>query len=303
MDNFFYKQPSPAIIKTIGEDAEDYLQSQWTINLKKLPVGGVRFGLRLNSKGKILAGAYVLRLGKEEFILLSAGLSAERLISLMEENVVADEVEFSNESKTWDCYCVRVEKSGSFISELGMSLEVIGQITQYDESIYFIDERYEVKTLSVLHKKSETSLTSLTNRLKEMTKAEFDFQRIKSHCFAIPMEIGTDELPQEAGLEIKSVDFDKGCYLGQEVMARLHSMGQVQRHITVVEWVSLQEKPPTLPVNILMNEKIIGSLKSLVYDRKTWIGVAKIHKKALEQLEREGLVLEDKSLGKIRKYE
>lgn len=303
MHDFFYKRPAPTIIRTTGEDAEDYLQSQWTIDLKKLPEQEVRFGLRLNSKGKIVAGAYILRLTKEEFLILSEGLAAEELISLMEENVVADEVEFSNESESWDYFCTRVKDPKSFIAKCGKSFDSSGQIVKFEDSIFFIDERYEGSTLSSIHKKSDTSHPAWTNELQEINKDEYNFLRIKNHCFDIPMEIGPEELPQEAGLEIKSVDFDKGCYLGQEVMARLHSMGQVQRHITVVEWLPESGTPPTLPMNVVFNDKSIGSLKSLVGDGETWIGVAKIHQKGMVQLGTEGLDLEDKNFGKIRKYE
>ena len=67
MEDFFYRHNDATIIRYQGEDAEDYLQSQWSIDIRKLGKGGVRFGLRLNLKGKILAGAYIARLKEEEF--------------------------------------------------------------------------------------------------------------------------------------------------------------------------------------------------------------------------------------------
>ncbi len=102
MDTFFYKSFPKGVIRVVEEDAEDYLQSQWTINLKKLPVGGIRYGLRLSTRGRVLADSFFLRLGEEEFLLLSKDCEAVELNSLLEENIVADEVEFINESKNWE---------------------------------------------------------------------------------------------------------------------------------------------------------------------------------------------------------
>jgi folate-binding protein YgfZ len=54
-------------------------------------------------------------------------------------------------------------------------------------------------------------------------------------------------LPQEAGMERSAVDFDKGCYLGQEVMARLHAMGKVQRQVLAIRWRGRISLPPAFP--------------------------------------------------------
>jgi folate-binding Fe-S cluster repair protein YgfZ len=102
MTTFYYKFSPKGVIRVVGEDAEDYLQSQWSINIKKLPIGGVRYGLRLSTKGKVLADSYFLRLEEEEFILVSKECEAQHIINLLNENIVADEVEFLNETQNWD---------------------------------------------------------------------------------------------------------------------------------------------------------------------------------------------------------
>ncbi len=44
-------------------------------------------------------------------------------------------------------------------------------------------------------------------------------------------ELSEDTLPQEVGLDQIAVDFKKGCYVGQEVVSRIHSVGRVNRHL------------------------------------------------------------------------
>ena len=75
MEKFFYRHDRPTVIRAVGEDVEDYLQSQWSIDLRKLNTGSVRFGLRLSLKGKVLAGAHLARLQEEEFLLIAEKMS------------------------------------------------------------------------------------------------------------------------------------------------------------------------------------------------------------------------------------
>lgn len=301
MHNFFYRHLTAGIIRITGEDAENYLQSQWTVDLRKLSPGQVRFGLRLNSKGKILAGAHILRLGEEEYILLSQGQEAQGLISLLEENVVADEVEFEDESENWACLTLGIEKLGDFLPKLGISRTTEGKIINLEDGFIFKNERFSENIFFLILKKNSPNSSTWSDDLKEVSKAEYEFFRIQAGCFSIPSEIGPNELPQEAGLEELFVDFDKGCYLGQEVMARLHSMGQVQRKTVTVEWQGSSESTPNLPIRVLFNQKNTGTLKSLTKVGEQWIGVATIHQKGMEQLCGIGLHLENESFGKITK--
>lgn len=48
-------------------------------------------------------------------------------------------------------------------------------------------------------------------------------------------EIRADEFPAELGLDARAVDFHKGCYLGQEIISRIRSVGRVKRFLRVVE--------------------------------------------------------------------
>ena len=133
--------------------------------------------------------------------------------------------------------------------------------------------------------------------LEPISEQRFETLRIQSENFSIPDEIGNEDLPQEAGAEKEMVDFNKGCYLGQEVMARLHSMGKVQEEF----WMGRNVIRPSLPLPmpIILDNKQVGVLKSLVKHENSWTGVAKIHLKAKERLIENGLDLEEPSLGRV----
>ncbi|MGY8713611.1 MAG: hypothetical protein ACKVJ1_07000, partial [Verrucomicrobiia bacterium] len=150
MDTFFYKSFPKGVIRVVEEDAEDYLQSQWTINLKKLPVGGIRYGLRLSTRGRVLADSFFLRLGEEEFLLLSKDCEAVELNSLLEENIVADEVEFINESKNWELITFWGNEKDSNPTFTGADTPGNGEFVRHEQGYLFQDFRISPDAYSLL---------------------------------------------------------------------------------------------------------------------------------------------------------
>jgi folate-binding protein YgfZ len=92
----------------------------------------------------------------------------------------------------------------------------------------------------------------------------------------IPAELGPGDLPNEGGLEHEAISFTKGCYLGQEVMARLHNLGQVRRRLFVVEALAPAGEL-TRGTVLFAGEKRVGELRSLLADESPALGLAMVH--------------------------
>jgi folate-binding protein YgfZ len=67
--------------------------------------------------------------------------------------------------------------------------------------------------------------------LMEARTEEIELLRIERGVPRWGNELSEETLPQEAGLDRIAVDFKKGCYVGQEVVSRIHSIGRVNRHL------------------------------------------------------------------------
>ena len=67
-----------------------------------------------------------------------------------------------------------------------------------------------------------------------------------------------DTIPQEAGINERAVDFEKGCYVGQETVARLHHRGKPNRHLRGL----LLTEPAERGTDILLGEKVVGRIGS-----------------------------------------
>jgi folate-binding protein YgfZ len=71
--------------------------------------------------------------------------------------------------------------------------------------------------------------------------------------------VGTDTIPQEAGLNERAVSFTKGCYVGQETVARLHYKGKPNRHL---RGLTLSE-PAVRGDEIRLGERVVGEVGSV----------------------------------------
>ena len=103
----------------------------------------------------------------------------------------------------------------------------------------------------------------------------------------------------QGGLEYGSVDFQKGCYLGQETMARIHATGKVRMQAKSVTWEATQ--PPTLPSPVLQAGKPVATLRSAVpVSDGTFLGVMVLRANLIPALEAKEFALPGENAEGIR---
>jgi folate-binding protein YgfZ len=100
--------------------------------------------------------------------------------------------------------------------------------------------------------------------LRDLDANEMARRRIDAGIPAVPVDVGPGDLPNEGGLEADAISYTKGCYLGQEVMARLKSLGQVRRRLLRVAGTG--EYFPARPAALFVDGRKVGELRSAVHD-------------------------------------
>jgi folate-binding protein YgfZ len=105
----------------------------------------------------------------------------------------------------------------------------------------------------------------------------YEVIRIEAGIPRYGIDITEDNLILETGLN-HAVSFNKGCYLGQEVVERIRSRGHVNKNLTGL--VINGEKPVTIGSKVLTAEKEIGTVTSSVYSPalSSAIALAYIHR-------------------------
>ncbi len=95
-----------------------------------------------------------------------------------------------------------------------------------------------------------------------MTATELERARIEARVPAWGKELDESILPAEAGLDSTHISFSKGCYPGQEPIARLHHRGHVNRRLRVLDVESAQPGD-----EIRFADKVVGRVTSAVPGR------------------------------------
>ena len=259
-----------------GEDAHEFLQSQFSNDLSNLETGDSCYGLWLDQKGKVHGDSQVIRAGEERFYLFSYFSKAEGLVGKLEKFIVADDVELADLGSEMAGVSLLGSAVNGFAELESGELERLGLHT-------IPGRRSSAPSLDIIlpkeHLQQLLEWIKQLGALSELDASDLEAERILSRIPRIPEDIGPNELPQEGRLENDGVSFTKGCYLGQEVMSRLHSMGQVRRSLQLIR--SASEIP--LGATLLLEGKKVGVAKTSFGYAGQYFGVALISNTVPEQ--------------------
>jgi len=257
----FWWQPA-ACLRVSGADAASFLQGQCTNDLRPLapaaPARAAVYGLWLNVKGKVLADSFVLRAAREDaFWLVSYFSPAATLRERLESHVIADDVVIEDATIGWGAVSWLGADAGARAAALAAEAEGFafrGRRTREEnfECVFPVAQREKIRA-------------RLAGE-RELEAADIAARRIAAAIPAVPADIGPGDLPNEGGLEADAISYTKGCYLGQEVMARLKAMGQVRRRLLRVIALDALGPVPSLPAPLFAEGKKIGELRSVAPD-------------------------------------
>lgn len=218
------------------------------------------YGLWLNQKGKVMADSFVLRLGENEFWVGSYTSPAAVIRERLEAYIIADDVTLQDETDDWGGITFFSKTPGDELVAL------------LPGGLMFRGRRAaEAHWEWVAPRADWLALQAQLDHSVAISATAMEQRRIAAAIPAVPTDIGPGELPNEGGLDQSAVSYTKGCYLGQEVMARLKAMGQVRRQLLRVHGkVTL----PKLPAALFAGGRQVGELRSAVASDDGFIGLA-----------------------------
>lgn len=262
-----------ALLRVTGEDAFSFLQGQFTNELRR-PPGSATYGLWLNQKGKIIADSHVLRLAENEFLVTSVGSTAALIRQRLEEYIVADDVSLTDETAATHGLLFDGPGSREAIKQLLGEVPAPGRFVRSEETLVHHGRRWPGGNFELLGPEkalAEVRRQFLGQGAREAVAAELEFARISAGIPVVPVDLGPGDLPGEGGLEDSALSYTKGCYLGQEVMARLKNLGQVRRRLQVVRG---QGPVPAARTTLYQGEKKVGELRSVANQGEAFVALA-----------------------------
>jgi folate-binding protein YgfZ len=227
-------------VRATGPDVNTFLQGQLSQDVVRLSTGGSTWALLLQPQGKVTAFLRVLRVGDEEFVLETDAGFGPAVIERL--NRFKLRVNCDLEPLAWRCIAVR----GPRAHELVMS----GVVADWPglPGADLVGESPEPP--------AGVPMCSLD---------AYEAVRIEAGIPIMGRELDEGTIPAEAGVVDMSVSFTKGCYTGQELVARIDSRGgNVPRHLRGVVLGDASASPPA-GATIQADGKESGRLTSVAF--------------------------------------
>jgi folate-binding protein YgfZ len=217
------------VISVSGPDAAEYLQGQVTNDTEQLDPGSGRYALLLDRKGHIQADMRLLRLGEADFQLDTAASAGAALVKHLRTYMIGRELSVEATDRT-------------LFSLLGPGSTEVTGLAPGDEMDF---TRATIAGADCLVVATDVGLDIFCDgdaadavsgelaarRAVTVSEAAAEILRVETGRPRLENEMAAGPMPAEAGLVERAVDFKKGCYIGQEPVARLHYRGKPNRFL------------------------------------------------------------------------
>ncbi|MFM9965495.1 MAG: YgfZ/GcvT domain-containing protein [Planctomycetaceae bacterium] len=246
-------------IEVTGRDRVKFLHSFCTNDIKKLQPGQGCEAFITNVNGKVLGHIFVFA-ERDSLWLESVAGSAATLLPHLDRYLITEDVQFTDRSAEFMELLIAGPQSTEFLERLGLhpvttlplyGHMAIGPIDSFPvRSIRRVDWLDSPTWLLLISRdKSEAVQRTLPEfGLQSANADEFHARRIAAGFPLYGIDITEENLAQEVGRTELAISFTKGCYLGQEPIARIDAMGHVNRQLCRVELSSGPLPTPGTPI-------------------------------------------------------
>ena len=234
------------LIRFSGEDAQPFLQGQLSCDVREISLQKAQYGSYCTPKGRMLASFLLWQHHDDCFMQLPASLlaSVQKRLSLF---VLRSKVQITDASDTW----IQMGIAGQHVAALFE--EITGLKLSSDQPMHIIHtEKVGILCFSQHRMQLITSTENapaLWERLSQYAKPVgigcWDWLNIRSGIPIILPETQEAFLPQMVNLDaIGGIGFKKGCYPGQEIVARTQYLGKLKRRMFLAHIATTQMIQP-----------------------------------------------------------
>lgn len=252
-------------ISTSGEDRARLLHAMTTNHVQALTPGQGLYAFFLNAQGRIQSDVLVYCRPGELILDVEPG-SRAKVYDHLDHYIIADDVIVQDRSDEWFALDVSGPKSAGILAHLaGPQPEADYENAAWDNKLVIRTTATGAPGYRILGPLEEKpplleALTGAGAILADAATAEVI--RLEHHRPRYGVDITDANIPQETSM-MQAIHFNKGCYLGQEIVERVRSRGHVNRSLMTFS-ISGESAPPPL-TKLLADGKEVGALTSAVY--------------------------------------
>jgi folate-binding protein YgfZ len=228
-----------------GAEAADFLQGQVSNDVEALVPGTGCYATILTAKGKLRTDLRVLR-GEDWFWLDTEAVGHAVLHHMLQTYSLGRDVSYED-----------VTSTRALVSLIGPGARAALDAQPPETEHTFVEGEHGLYVSTHLGV-DVIGEPDLDLSVESVSEEAAECLRIESGRPRLGYDMDAETMPQEAGINERAVSFTKGCYVGQETVARLHYRGKPNRHLRGLRL--------TLPVKrgseILLGERVVGRVAS-----------------------------------------
>jgi folate-binding protein YgfZ len=249
-----------------GEDRVRWLNGMVTNNVRDLSAGHGVYSFLLSAQGRIQGDLVAYNRG-DHLLVTTDREQAPTIAAIFDRYIIMDDVEVADISDKLATIGVAGPKAHQILSNAGVATAHLepGQVTDVVWQDLGISvarsaqpqiDAYEIWFSAENVDKVWNALVSAG--ASPVGSDALELYRIVKGVPRFGIDLRERDLPQETG-QLYALNFAKGCYIGQEIVERIHSRGQVHRMFTGFE---LQGEPPQPGTKVRANDKDVGEITS-----------------------------------------
>jgi tRNA-modifying protein YgfZ len=231
-----------------GADRQTFLNNFCTNDVKRLVPGASCEAFFTNVKGKIV-GHGLLHSRETEMAFVGTPGQASRLMAHLDRYVIREDVQLRDTTEERS-YILVVGGGPGENSNVSMLWDIVG------------------RGESQLNEVHPSEISDIVRELvaKGFVLAgpqAFKAARIEAGVPSWGVDFNEENLPQEVGRDSKAISFTKGCYLGQETVARIDALGHVNQRLAGVRFFG--SDAPAEGTELILGGRIIGKVTSATF--------------------------------------
>jgi folate-binding protein YgfZ len=258
-----------------GIDAARFLHGMVTNEVQELKPGLGNYSCHLNAQGQILTDFHLLAM-PDHYLLETGANYVTSLQQALDHYIIADDVELADRSEQLAALSVEGPHSGQLLKASGAAslpteeyqhawMELGGAPTLI---VRLSDTGEEGYRLIFVPANAETIWNALLGQQEAVPRKPVGFEalnvlRTEAGIPWMGAELTEKTLPPEARLEARAISYTKGCYLGQEIVERIRSRGNVNRLLCGL--LLDDETLPAPRTKLLAQEKEVGWITTAVH--------------------------------------
>ena len=277
-----------SFIRVTGSDRATLLHNLCTNEIRTLPQGKACEAFFLSVQGKIVGHGNILALADSHLIVSSAN-QAPALLPQLDRYIIREEVQLQDQSAALTAIVVAGPLAENVLNRinLGPGPQRLHEVTtaQLDQEPLVIVRTswLSVPTFVViLHPAAEPLLHGLLLRTPadqdaavkviDCPREVFEMARIENGWPWYGIDITSDNLPQEVARDAQAISFVKGCYLGQETVARIDALGHAN---WILRGLSC-DAPGRLVAQseLRLDDKVVARVRSATHSEKLDMSLA-----------------------------